>query len=102
MTHANLTRWVKAANARRVCDAAFKASRQIVQRTGETRRDRLVAGQPIDGQGDASNGVLDSGVARVSLAEPIIAALLVISGVLAFDLAVLWVAAGKVIERLPF
>jgi hypothetical protein len=32
----------------------------------------------------------------------LVAALAMIGGILAFDLVVLWIAAGRVIERLPF
>jgi len=41
-------------------------------------------------------------ITNVSLTKLIGGMLLVISGVLAFDLVVLWIAAGKVLERLPF
>ena len=109
MTHTSLTRWVKAADARQVCGAALRASRQIVQRAGGIRCDRLAVDLPSDGRTGFSNSILDqrlaghvASITNVSLTKLIGGMLLVISGVLAFDLVVLWIAAGKVLERLPF
>jgi hypothetical protein len=40
--------------------------------------------------------------ATAGLAKIVAAALVVIAGVVALDLLVLWIAAGRLIERIPF
>jgi hypothetical protein len=55
-----------------------------------------------------SNGVQDQSFPDprvtpvVKLAKLISAALVMIAGILTFDLLILWIASGRVIERMPF
>jgi hypothetical protein len=108
MTQLNPTRWVEAVGARRVCDAALRTSRQIFQRTDEIGRGRFVTDLSIDGgaalaavDGSAPRHIPDQ-TSAATWAKISLAALAVVAGVMALDFVVLWFAAGRVIERLPF
>jgi hypothetical protein len=47
-------------------------------------------------------GYITSVAPVVKLAKMIILAFVMIAGILTFDLLILWIASGKLIERIPF
>jgi hypothetical protein len=115
MTNANLTRLIKATDARRATprsshmraclhsavatmQSGFKAF--VADRhPSETRPDWLTADRPID---QGTPGYIAAVAPGVQWAKIMTAALVVIAGVFAFDFLVLWISAGRLIERLPF
>jgi hypothetical protein len=93
-----------------ICGSARRASRQIVQGEAEVGRDRFAAdlptnrriGFPDDARKLSAPGYVTSVTPIVTLARMLAVSLAMIAGILALDLLVLWIAAGKLIERLPF
>jgi hypothetical protein len=60
-------------------------------------------GSSISAQGQCLPGSSITSVTPVvELAKMIVAFLVMISGMLAFEFLILWMAAGKLIERIPF
>ena len=119
MTHTNLTRWIKAADSRRArprsstmraCLHSAVATMRSGIKAFVSDRHQSEVQCPIDQGAGLSNrghdqkapGYIGSFRPAVNLAEMIIAALAVIAGILVLDLLVLWIAAGKLIERIPF
>jgi hypothetical protein len=93
-----------------ICGSVQRASRQIVHGEAEEKRDRLAAdlptdrrtGFPDDAPKLSAPGYATSVTPVVKLPRMLAVALAMIGGILALDLLVLWIAAGKLIERLPF
>jgi hypothetical protein len=87
-----------------VADHGSGAVRDFAQRAS-----RPVADLAIDNRTGFSNAAQDrsapgyvASVTPEKLAKMLGVALAMIAGILAFDLLVLWIAAGRLIERLPF
>jgi len=74
---------------------AFVADR----RPSEMRPDWPTAARSVD---QGTPGYVATVTPGVQWAKIMTAALVVIAGVLAFDFLVLWISAGRLIERLPF
>ena len=121
MTNANSAQWIKATESRRAtprssrmraCLHAAVTTMQTCIKTFVTERHqrdvrgsaRRVSQQPVQDRGHEQR--VPGPIARVSatagLAKIVAAALVVIAGVVALDLLVLWIAAGRLIERIPF
>ena len=116
MTHANLTRWIKAADTQRFRVAAvFERTTSHPSKMrgclhSAVATIRPVADLPIDHRTGFSSGAPSQRMPGhgtgatpvVKLATMIGVALVVLAGLLTFDLLVLWITAGRLIARLPF
>jgi hypothetical protein len=123
MTNANLSRLIKATASPRATPRsshmraclhsavatmqsgikAFVADRHPSEVRGSARRAAQQTAQgpdwPID---QGTPGYIATVTPGTQWAKIMTAALVVIAGVLAFDFLVLWISAGRLIERLPF
>lgn len=130
MTNSKLTHWIKAADARRVCVAAFAMPTSIkafvadhrqrnVSTSAQPAFHRTVPGEAearltadlttdhrtafsIGAPGQSMPRYIPSVTPAMKLAKMLVVALVMIAGILTVDLLILWVAAGNFIERFPF
>jgi hypothetical protein len=112
MTRSSLARRIETVDRRRSCVAAafgqphpFNMRARLYPAVATMRP---TADLPMDhrtrfeAQGPRLPGHNVSDTLFVKLAKMIAVALVLIAGVLSFDLLVLWVAAGRLIARIPF
>jgi hypothetical protein len=82
----------------RACLHAAAVTKQTCIKTP----DRLAANPPIDHDDPRAPRSVAQVAGGRKLAGTIVAALAVIGGIVALDFLVLWIAAGRLIESLPF
>ena len=109
MTNAHLTRSSRATNARRTPPSRVRACLNSAVEMMQSGIKSFVVDHPINRRACLSNhrleetapGFAASARPAAGWARAIVAAFVVIAGVSALDLLVLWIAAGGLIERMP-
>jgi hypothetical protein len=111
MTHTSLNKWIKVAESRRAAPLASSRMRAcrhfgdfyaLAKRASHgTTKVELDVGRDEIGADQALAVPAPAAVFGTQSAKIFASALVVIAAAMAFDLLILWVAAGRVIDHLP-